>query len=118
VSERDRFADLFEKLPTAFMASVLRDVKEFGLLDEVREWLDDETYDPARSGGRGRFSEHLLLACDEAIEFSSDPGEVLTCLATADQLAFTGATSNVSVGERVEALRPPKTDVEENETWM
>lgn len=106
MSAPDRITELFEQMPTRLLAEVLRGFDELGRLDEFREWFDDSTYDPARSGGRGRFSEHVLMACSEAAEFGSDPGEVLRALVTGDQLAFSGASTDLRLRHRLEALRP------------
>jgi hypothetical protein len=106
MSAPDVFAELFEKLPTKLMADALPGFQERGLLGEFREWLESETYDPARPGGRGGYSERLLLACDEAIEFGSDAAEVLRCLITGYQLSVSGAHTDIPLVERVAALRP------------
>jgi hypothetical protein len=108
MSVPDQFARLFEQTPTAFLVKVLRGFDERGMLDEFRAWLDQETFDPTRPGGRGRYSEHLLLACDEALEYGSDPGEVLRALITGDQLAFSGVSADVRLRDRVAALRPAR----------
>ena len=71
------------------------------------DWLDQNSYDGASPLGRGCFSFALLKAIDEWQVFDTDPGEVMRCIRDAMRLELSGAGSNVSLYERIEALRQP-----------
>ena len=108
----ERIDAIFGGLPTSFFAELLKYVTKRGELGTFRDWLDEGTYDPFRPGGRGRFADSLLWAADEALSYGSDPGEALRAIVAADWLAAKEVTADLTVRERVAALRPANDDGE------
>lgn len=81
------------------LAQLLSDLQAFGLLDPVAEVLDLRPR-------QGQLCTVLSIACREVLDHDGDPLEALRTLEAACRLLGTPGASDVSIQERLRALRP------------